>query len=146
MQNNTMRRTIIPLLAILSFFLGCAEPTAHYNRTKVLAFEKPLTKKPYGTVKLIQSQTPYGAVQSEVTGKYEVLALMTVEGNAGEEAAFIKAFLYRAADLGADALILYRGDVVGGQQGMAVAAKNGAFGFTSPSQDAVYRGEAIHFK
>ncbi len=146
LQNKTMRKTIIPLLAVLSVFLGCAEPTPHYNRTKVLTFEKPLPKKPYGTVKLIQSQTPYGSVQNEVEGKYDVMALMTVEGHAGEEAAFIKAFLYRAADLGADALILYRGDVVGGQEGMAIAAKNGAFGFTNPSQDAVYRGEAIHFR
>jgi hypothetical protein len=141
-----MKSTLVFILAILSLALGCAEPTTHYNRTKVLTFEKPLLKKPYGTVKLIQSQTPYGSVQNEVEGKYDVIALMTVEGHAGEEAAFIKAFLYRAADLGADALILYRGDVVGGQAGMNVAVNNGAYGFTNPSQDAVYRGEAIHFK
>ena len=97
-------------------------------------------------MELIQSQTAYGSVQNEIERKYDVLALMTVEGHAGEEAAFIKAFLYRAADLGADALILYRGDVVAGQEGMAIAAKNGALGFTSPSQDAIYRGEAIHYR
>lgn len=146
-QSETMRKTFLLFLAVLSVFLGCGtEPTPHYNRTKVLTFANPLPKKPYGTVKLIQSQTPYGTPQAEIEGKYDVLALMTVEGHAGEEAAFIKAFLYRAADLGADALILYRGDVVGGQEGMAIAAKSGAFGFTNPSQDAVYRGEAIHFQ
>jgi hypothetical protein len=142
-----MRKSLISVIAILLLFLGCStEPTPHYNRTKVLTFQPSLTKKSYGTVKLIQSQTPYGAVQNEIERKYDVIAMMTVEGHAGEEAAFIKAFLYRAADLGADALILYRGDVVVGQEGMAIAARNGAFGFTNPSQDAVYRGEAIHFK
>ena len=146
LQNQNMRKTIVPFLAVLSFLLGCAESTPHYNRTKVLTFETPLPKKPYGTVKLIQSKTPYGSVQDEITGKYDVIALMTVEGRAGEEAAFIKAFLYRGADLGADAIILYRGSVIAGQEGMSVPLKNGSIGFESPSQDAVYRGEAIHFK
>jgi hypothetical protein len=143
-----MKKRLIPILAVLSIFLGCGtEPTPHYNRTTILTFTNtPLPKKKYGTVKLIQSQTSYGSVQNEVEGKYDVLALMTVEGHAGEEAAFIKAFLYRSADLGADALILYRGDVVRGQEGMAIGAKNAGLGFTNPSQDAVYRGEAIHFK
>jgi len=134
-------------LAILSIFLGCAEPTPHYNRTKILTFTAtPLPKKPYGTVKLFQSETPYGSAQKEITDKYDVIALMTVEGHAGEEAAFIKAFLYRAADLGADAVILYRGNVVAGQEGLAVAGRNVGFGFTNPSQEALFRGEAIHFK
>jgi hypothetical protein len=129
---------IIPLVAALFFATGC-ESTPHYNRTKVLALEAPLPKKPYGTVKLFQSK-------QEVTGKYDVMALMTVDGNPGEEAAFIKAFLYRAADLGADAIIFYRGDVAAGQQGLGGGA-NGAFGFfQSPAQDAVYRAEAIHLK
>ena len=141
-----MRKTIIPILAVVSFLLGCAESTPHYNRTKVLTFEAPLPKKPYGTVKLFQSKTPYGSIQDEIAVKYDVIALMTVEGRAGEEAAFIKAFLYRAADLGADAIILYRGSVVAGQEGLGGGA-NGTFGFReNPSQDAVYRAEAIHFR
>ncbi len=73
---------------------------------------------------------------------------MSVEGNAGEEAQFIKAFLYRAADVGADAIIFYRGNVVAGQGGGAwIAGAKGGFGLpTNPTQDAVYRAEAIHFK
>jgi hypothetical protein len=129
---------IVAGLAILSLLLGC-ESTPHYNRTKIVMIGATLPKKPYGTVKLFQSK-------AEVTGSYDVIALMSVEGNPGEESAFIKAFLYRAADVGADAIILYRGGVVAGQQGIG-AGGNGVFGFLeSPSQDAVYRSEAIHFK
>jgi hypothetical protein len=141
-----MIKSIILILATFLFLVGCAEPTPHYDRTKVLNFGNPLPKKRYGTVQLIQSDTPYSSVQKNLERKYDVLALMTVEGRAGEEAAFIKAFLYRAADLGADAIILYRGNVVGGQDGMGVATTKGGFAFTNPSQDAVYRAEAIRYK
>ena len=133
-----MKKVIIPVLAALSLILGC-ESTPHYNRTKIVITGATLPKKPYGTVKLFQSK-------AEVKDSYDVIALMSVEGNAGEESAFIKAFLYRAADVGADAIIFYRGNVVAGQQGIG-GGGNGVFGFLeSPAQDAVYRAEAIHFK
>jgi hypothetical protein len=141
-----MKKTIIPLLVVLALLVGCAEPTPHYKRTKILNLGESFPKKSYGSVKLIQSDTPYGTAQKQIEGKYDVIALMTVEGHAGEEAAFIKAFLYRGADLGADAIILYRGNVVSGQDGLAVGTSKGGFGYTNPTQDAVYRGEAIHFK
>lgn len=100
-----------------------------------------LPKKPYGSVKLFENK-------SDVTGQYDVVALMTVEGNGGDEAAFVKAFLYRAADVGADGLILYRGSIAAGQQGgLFLASPNGAIGLpTNPTQDEILRGEAIHFK
>jgi hypothetical protein len=134
-----MNRIIpIALLCAMSAILGC-ESTPHYNRTKIVVTGAALPKKPYGTVKLFQSN-------SEVTSNYDVIALMSVEGSPGDESAFIKAFLYRAADVGADAIILHRGTVVAGQQGIGAGAK-GSFGFLeTPSQDAVYRAEAIHFK
>jgi hypothetical protein len=65
------------------------------------------------------------------------MSLRYYQFNAGEESAFIKAFLYRTADGGADGVILYRGNVVAGEQGMGGGAK-GAFGFLdSPTQDAL---------
>jgi hypothetical protein len=137
-DRHFMRKTLFAAVIALTTILGC-ESTPHYNRTKIVVVGTTFYKKPYGTVKLFQSK-------AEVTDAYDVVALLSVEGNAGEESAFIKAFLYRAADVGADAVIFYRGNVAVGQAGLAVAGNNGAFGFTNPSQDAVYRGEAIHFK
>ena len=104
-----MKTMFIPLLAIMSLLVGC-EATQHYNRTKVVALGTPLPKKPYGTVRLFQSK-------EEVPGSYDVIGIMSVEGKAGEEAQFIKAFLYRAADLGADAVIFYHVSLVAGVEG-----------------------------
>jgi hypothetical protein len=139
-QHNTMKKMILPVVAVLSLILGC-ESTPHYNRTKIVMVGPTLPKKSYGSVKLFENKV-------DVTGQYDVLALMSVEGNAGDEAAFIKAFLYRAADVGADAIILYRGSVVAGQEGGAwVVGAKGGFGLpTNPTQDEVLRGEAIHFR
>jgi hypothetical protein len=41
---------------------------------------------------------------------------MSVEGNSGEEVKFIMAFQYRAADLGADAIIFNRMNVTASAQ------------------------------
>ncbi len=63
----------------------------------------------------------------------------------GCESTLIKAFLYRAADLGADGVIFYRGSLAAGTEGGGWLG--GGFGrAVKPSQDAVYRGEAIHLK
>ena len=102
-----MKKSVVLLLATASLFVGC-EPVPHYNRVKAAAMagepvEVPVSKqgkvKPYGSVKLFQNK-------SEVTQKYKVLALMTVSGDPGDEARFITAFLYRAADMGADGVVL----------------------------------------
>jgi hypothetical protein len=136
-----MRKTIAPLFAILLCFSGCSsEPTQYYNRTKVVNLAPLWPRKEFGNVKLYQSK-------DDVQGAYYVAAIMSVEGRAGDEAAFIKAFLYRAADLGADGLILYRVSYAAGISGGGfVAGKDGGVGMpVNPSQDAVYRGEAINF-
>ena len=139
-STNIMKKTLVPILIIVSLLLGC-ESTQHYNRTKVVTLGTPLPKRPYGSVKLYQAK-------EEVSGNYDVIAMMSVEGKAGEEAQFIKAFLYRAADLGAEGLILYRVSFAAGTEGGGwILGKNGGFGLPSKtSQDAVFRGEAIHFK
>jgi len=133
-------KTSIFLLLVLAAAAGC-ESTPHYNRTKVVNLTPPLAKRPYGTVKLYQDK-------SDVPGAYDVMAMFSVEGKAGDEAAFLKAFLYRAADLGADGLILYRGPVAAGTTGGGwMVNRNGGFGMPGQlTQDAVYRGEAIHLK
>ena len=135
-----MKKMLIPVLAISSLLIGC-ESTPHYNRTKVVSIGTPRPKKPYDSVKLYQSKEEVGA-------SYELIAIMSVEGKAGEEAQFIKAFLYHAADLGADGLILYRVSLASGTEGGGwVVGNKGGFGLpTNPAQDAVYRGEAIHLK
>src|SRR5215469_11034249 len=108
-----MKLPLIPLTLVAFTLLGC-EATRHYNRTQMVTLQQSLPKKPYGTVKLYQAK-------EEVPGAYDVLAYLSVEGNAGEEAQFMKAFLYRAADIGADGVIFYRGSLVAGQQGFVVA-------------------------
>ena len=105
------------LAAVLALVTGC-ESTAHYNRTKVVMLGPQLPARPLGSVPLFQSK-------EEVPEPYKVFALMSVEGRAGEEAQFIKAFLYRAADLGADGLILYRVALAAGPEGGGWIAGNG---------------------
>jgi hypothetical protein len=103
------------ILVAMSCLLGsgCEEPVRHYNRINAVSLtgdllETPVSMqgkaKPYGTVKLFRNK-------AEIPGKYSVLALMTVSGDPGDEALFIRAFLYRAADIGADAVLLDGGPV-----------------------------------
>ena len=122
------------------FLVGCAEPCPHYNRTSVVSLigqPTEIPSKEYGKIK------PYGSVQffekkEDVMKPYDVIAIMTVSGNAGDEAKFIKAFEYRAADLGADAIIFHREEVTPGMN------FNGFFWNTT--QNGSYRAEAIRFK
>jgi hypothetical protein len=131
-----MNKTLISALAIALLCIGC-ESTPHYNRTKVLMMGQALTKKPYGSVKLYEHK-------EDVPAPYDVMAIMTVDGSSGEEALFMKAFLYRAADMGADGVIFYPGREHGVLQPGWFA-----YGYWSPariSPERAYRGEAIHFK
>jgi hypothetical protein len=133
-------KKLIPLIAVVLLLTGC-ESTPHYNRTKVVTLGTAFPKKPYGSVKFYDAK-------EQVPGAYDVVAIMSVEGKAGEEAQFIKAFLYRAADLGADGLILYRVSMAAGIEGGGwVAGTHGGFGLpANTTQDAVFRGEAIHLR
>jgi hypothetical protein len=87
------------LLASLLAFVGCAEPCPHYNRLEVASYYPVTSKKPYGTVK------PFHTAQ-DVGRPYEEIGLMSCEGSASEEAAILNAMLYRAADMGADGILL----------------------------------------
>ena len=146
-------KILLSLLAAILLTVGC-EPVPHYNRVAVASLtgtpsDVPVKMhgkvKPYGSVKLFQSK-------EEVIGNYDVIAVMSVEGQAGDEAKFITAFLYRAADLGADAIILYRvnlATVTTGSSGGFVVGSHGGAGWVSPGDthnQAFYRAEAIHFK
>src|SRR3974377_695750 len=95
-----MRRTI-PLLLSISCLLTACEPCPHYNRLQVAAYtgDNVVQKKPYGTIR------PYQTLE-EVGRPFEVIGLMTCEGSAAEEAGILKAMLYRAADMGADGVLL----------------------------------------
>jgi len=122
-------KNVLALVVVVFLFVGC-EPVPHYNRVRVASVTGEPVKvppklwgkvKPYGSVKLLQKR-------DEVTAPSEVIAIMSVQGERGEEAGFIDAFLHRAADLGADAIILDPPSVAFNQK------------------EGIYRAEAIRFK
>ena len=94
-----MKRLIFALACIV-VVSGC-EPCPHYDRLQVAAF--------YGTVKphrkprtaVIPFDTP-----TKVGRPYRVIGFMSCEGTVGEEGGILKAMLYRAADMGADGVVL----------------------------------------
>jgi len=132
-----MKKSLVLMVVAFCLLAGC-EPVRHYNRIRAVGFtgepvEVPTSKqgkiKPYGSVKLFGSK-------AEVTERYRVIAIMSVSGDPGDEADFIKAFLYRAADMDADAVVLDRsnsqaGGVAGGLFATAVSS---------------YRAEAVKFE
>jgi len=145
-----MKKAVLPGLAIAFLITGCAEPCPHYYRTNVVSLNGQPTEipssqygkvRPYGSVKFFQSK-------EEVTNPYDVVAIMTVSGKPEEEEKFIKAFLYRAADLGADGVIFYRVNLATKIEGGGwVMGQNVGVGLpVQSSQEANYRGEAIRFK
>lgn len=137
-----MKRLLTLLLpTVLCLVVGC-EPVTHYNRTQVasltgqpmeVAHSKHGKVKPYGSVKTFFSK-------SEVLCKYDIIALLSVEGEAGDEARFLTAMQYRAADLGADGLIFSR------ETGMATDMTGGLVPSSKTYTRGVYRGEAIRFQ
>lgn len=132
---KSMKKCIIGLIPIVFILVGC-ESCPHYNRTQVAgpngAPVAAAAKKPYGSVKLYQDK-------SEVPGSYDVIAILSVTGDKNEEPKFITAFLYRAADIGADGVIFHR-------VGETVAAVPGPFFTTITTMQAAYRGEAIRLR
>ena len=95
------QKLAIVLCPIVLMLAGCLEPCPHYNRLQVATFYGPGVpdKRPYGSV------VPYYTTE-DVPGKYRAVAFMSCEGNVNEEAAIMKAMLYRAADMGADGILL----------------------------------------
>ena len=90
----------ILLLVALAALCGC-ESTPHYNRLQVATYNTtgPLIKKPYGSA--VPFDTP-----EDVKRPYTAIGYMSCEGSMSEEAAILKAMLYRACDLGGDGIIL----------------------------------------
>ena len=144
-------------LALSGVLCGCAEgnkliePCPHYNRLQIATFygtNQPI-KKPYGTA--VPFYNP-----SEVGHPYQAIAFMSCEGKMSEEAGILKAMLYRAADLGADGILLNaRG--VGQQETMpnAEGPRSGEninvnirWGWMSAlgGDRYVFRAQAIRFK
>lgn len=131
-------RSLRSLLFVSVLLAGC-ESTPHYNRTQVVELLPGGPKRPHGSAKLWQAK-------GEVPGPYEVLAILTVQGDAGEEALFIKAFLHHADDRGADGVLVERVNLAAGQTGGFILGKGGGFGSTQVTQSGLYRGEVIRLK
>jgi hypothetical protein len=129
------------LFAIAWFAVGC-EPVRHYNRLQVASFAGPAkpTRKPYGTVQVFE--TP-----EDVKRPYEVIGMMSCEGSAAEEAAIVNAMLYRAADMGADGVLLNSAragaeDVTG----QRIDVRLGWAAMIGGGNQRAYRAQAIRFK
>jgi len=81
------------------------EPVIHYNRLNVVSFTgrgqrfPTPPQRPYGTVKVFETR-------DDVKQPFDLIGMMSCEGEAKEEAEIIRAMLYRAADMGADGIIL----------------------------------------
>jgi len=94
-------KTAISLILGTLLLCGSGEPCPHYNHVQTAAFYgtvKP-PKKPYGSI--IPYNTPADAGRP-----YRVIGFMSCEGSVGDEASILKAMLYRAADMGADGILL----------------------------------------
>lgn len=97
------RLSILLALACCLSFCGC-EPCPHYNRLQVASYCGPVKapealRKPYGTIR------PYRSEQ-EIGRPFEVIGFMSCQGSSAEEGGILQAMLYRAADMGADGLLL----------------------------------------
>jgi hypothetical protein len=137
-----MRTPTILLAALLLSLSGC-EPCPHYNRLQAAPYYGTAQKKPYGTIR------PYHS-EGEVGRPFEVIGFMSCDGSSGEEGGILKAMLYRAADMGADGLLL-GGPKVGMED---VSTAPGAqrldvrFGWMTlvGNDKHVFRAQAIRFK
>lgn len=130
-----MRYSLLFALALLA---GC-EPCPHYNRLQVVSYSGQESPKPYGTV------TPYTAPE-DVKRPYTVIGLMSCEGSAGDEAAILKAMLYRASDMGADAIIL-NPKTIGSESisGNKLDVRMGWASMIGSGSQRAYRATAIRF-
>ena len=129
----------VVLLALACFASGC-EPVRHYNRLQIAPFFGSLPRRQYGTVKVFQTV-------DDIKRPYEVVGMMSCEGSAAEEAAIVNAMLYRAADMGADGLLLNSAragaeDVSGNK----VDVRVGWMTLLGNGNQRAYRAQAIRFK
>jgi len=147
MKTRTAIKTVVLILASISLLSGCGEPCPHYNRLQVAAFYgsgTPPTPKPRTAV--IPFDTP-----ADVGRPYRPIGFMSCEGSVGEEGGILKAMLYRAADMGADAIILNppqisQETVELNSQKMNVNVTSGLIGeMIGNSDKRAYRADAILF-
>jgi hypothetical protein len=134
-------------LLLTALVAGC-EPCPHYNRVRLAAFTGPekvkaAQRKPYGSVR------PFPTVE-EIQKPFEIIGFMSCEASSAEEGAILKAMLYRAADMGADGLLL-GGPKVGIE---SITTPPGTthtdvrFGWMTliGTDRYVFRGQAVRFK
>jgi hypothetical protein len=137
-HNQSAIKIILSLCVLLSLVVGC-EPVPHYNDMRTAALAGPFPKRPYGSVQLYQSF-------ADVTRPYQIIGLLSEEGSPGDEALMIQAMLYKAADLGGDAVVL------GGPnfdekeiKNNSVAVKSGIWAAIGNGNNYLYRGQVIRF-
>jgi hypothetical protein len=100
------------------------------------------SRKPYGTIR------PYNTEQ-DVGRPFEVIGFMSCEGSAGEEAAILKAMLYRAADMAADGLLLSAPRLSGEDvtpSGSTGNVRTGWMSLIGNGDQRAFRAQAIKFK
>jgi hypothetical protein len=133
-----IRVLVAALLLVL--VVGC-EPCKHYNRLQVVRYMGALPAKPYGTVR------PYQTAQ-EVGRPFETMGFMSCEAPASDEAAVLKAMLYRAADMGADGVLLNPTPLSGGTPatGTDLDSRVGWAAVIGNGDNRAYRAQAIRFK
>jgi hypothetical protein len=119
--------------------VGCT-PMAHPNRLRVAPFQT-VAAKPRGGVQVFQQAV-------DIKRPYKVIALLTTDADAADEAAVLKAMLERAADLGADGL-LFGAPKSGEKDGkLEIKIGWGALRLTRETDKGsrrIYRAEAIMF-
>jgi hypothetical protein len=138
-MNPRARWLVCLLVWVAPSHFGC-EPVHHYNRLQVASFEQGLPRRPYGSVKVFREA-------SDVDRPYEVVGEMSCEASAGDEAGILNAMLYRAADMGADGLLL--NDLIrvpGEQVGGSVDYRYGWAALIGNGDQRSYRALAIRFK
>ena len=132
------------LVGVACFVVACgSEPVRDYNRIRVAPFAGNLQHKQYGTVKVFQAP-------DDVKRPYEVIGLMSCEASAGDEAAILNAMLYRAADMGADGILLnaprFGGEDVDNHKVDIGVSSVGWNALIGGGNSRAYRSQAIRFK
>ncbi len=134
------RLRLAPVLIAVACFASACEPVRHYNRLQIAPYMGSLPRKEYGTVKVFQTV-------DEIKRPYEVIGMMSCEGSAAEEASIVNAMLYRAADMGADGLVLNSARA-GAEDvsGKKVDVRIGWAALIGSGNQRAYRAQAIRFK
>lgn len=118
---------------------GC-EPVPHYNRLQVAAYGGRVPRHAYGTVQVFQ--TP-----ADIKRPFDIVGLMSCEGSAADEAGIVNAMLYRAADLGADGILLNPASNASEEvAGNRIEVRIGWAAIVGNGNQRAYRAQAIRFK